>query len=106
MMYEWSMPKKISRDVRLLSIRVPVEVGDWIQREADSRGDSVNERAVEAFEDMRGWFGLTVPMIQVLEEDRKKSELPDFREYVRALLTRRYNELIISAASGHAKSKR
>ena len=100
------MPKKISRDVRLLSIRVPVDIGDWIQKQADSRSDSVNDRAVEMFDDMKEWFGLPASMMQVLQEDLKKSGLPDVREYIRGLLTRRYNELIISAAGSHSQSKR
>ena len=74
---------------KILSLRVPIQIADWVTTEARKRNWSSNETYCKTIEAVMTWFGLPTTLVRALEADRRKMNL-DLREYYAHVLVRRY----------------
>lgn len=75
-----------------VTIRMPRDLGHWMNREAEKRGWSLNEYFVTVAHDFHSWFGLPDMVIGLLKADQEASGV-DRRRYIQHVLMRRYHEL-------------
>jgi hypothetical protein len=77
----------------VISFRLPVQLANWLRKQAADEGGSLNDSVVTALEDLRSWFSATKPVAELLEADREAFG-DTKREYLRRLLQYRYDELV------------
>jgi hypothetical protein len=82
-----------SGEKAVISFRLPMQLANWLRKQAADEGGSLNESVVTALEDLRSWFSATKPVAELLEADRKAFG-DSKREYLRRLLQYRYDELV------------
>lgn len=82
-----------SGEKAVISFRLPMQLANWLRKQAADEGGSLNESVVTALEDLRSWFSTTKPVAELLESDRKAFG-DSKREYLRRLLQYRYDELV------------
>ena len=75
-----------------VTIRMPSDLGHWMNREAEKRGWSLNEYFVTVAHDFHSWFGLPDMVLDLLEADQEAKGI-DRRRYIQHVLMRRYHEL-------------
>jgi hypothetical protein len=76
----------------VVTIRMPLDLGGWMMREAEKRGWSLNECFVTIAHDFYSWFGLPDMVISLLKADQAAVGL-DRRRYIQHVLMRRYHEV-------------
>ena len=82
-----------SGEKAVISFRLPMQLANWLRKQAADEGGSLNDSVVTALEDLRTWFSATKPVAELLETDRKAFG-DSKREYLRRLLQYRYDELV------------
>jgi len=82
-----------SGEKAVISFRLPMQLANWLRKQAADEGGSLNDSVVTALEDLRSWFSTTKPVAELLEADRKAFG-DSKREYLRRLLQYRYDELV------------
>ncbi len=75
-----------------VTIRMPSDLGHWMNKEAQKRGWSLNEYFVTVAHDFHSWFGLPDMVIGLLKADQEASGI-DRRRYIQHVLMRRYHEV-------------
>lgn len=76
----------------VVTIRMPSDLGHWMNKEAEKRGWSLNEYFVTVAHDFYSWFGLPDLVIDVLKDDQEAIGV-DRRRYIQHVLMRRYHEI-------------
>ena len=82
-----------SGEKAVISFRLPMQLANWLRKQAADEGGSLNDSVVTALEDLRTWFSTTKPVAELLEADRTAFG-DSKREYLRRLLQYRYDELV------------
>jgi hypothetical protein len=75
-----------------VTIRMPSDLGHWMNSQAQKRGWSLNEYFVTVAHDFHSWFGLPDMVIDFLKDDQEAMGL-DRRRYIQHVLMRRYHEV-------------
>ncbi len=88
-----SSPDNQTSEKAVISFRLPIQLANWLRRQVEAEGGSLNDTVVTALEDLRSWFSTTKPVAEALEADRKAFG-DSKREYLRRLLQYRYDELV------------
>lgn len=82
-----------SGEKAVISFRLPMQLANWLRKQAADKGGSLNDTVVMALDDLRTWFSATKPVAEILEADRNAFG-DSKREYVQRLLQYRYDELV------------
>lgn len=82
----------VTTEKTVVTIRMPSDLGHWMNKEAEKRGWSLNEYFVTVAHDFYSWFGLPDLVIDVLKDDQEAIGV-DRRRYIQHVLMRRYHEV-------------
>ena len=98
------MPKIASEDLELVSMRFPAVLLKKVRGEAEENRLALAHEVRVALE-THYLVGLPPPMVEMLEEDRKKLGLGR-QAYFQSLLDARYRTLLAKGGHGRGKDRR